>query len=425
MKTMLSRRTFARVTLAASMSVAGLKASAVIAGARAKVVVVGGGAGGASVAGSLARSGENIDVTLINERASHPTCYFSNLAIGGLRSFESITQDYEGFKNARPVDLVIDRATVIDPTARTVTVAGGARFDYDRLIVSPGIDFRYDGIEGYSEAAGEVMPHAWRSDGQAARLRRQLADMEDGGTFVICPPAEPYRCPPGPYERASLAAHYLKTEKPRSKIVIIDAKNKYAKQALFEEGWARFYPGLIEWLPEEFTGGVTTVDPKNMTVSTEDETFKASVANIIPPQTCGRIALDADLADETGWCPVEPATLASRRHRDIHVLGDAIIAGDMPKSAFAANSQAKLCAHAILAELFDVKAPEPALLNTCWSLIAKGHAVKVGASYRAAAEKFAKTESFVSQLDESDERRAETAEEAKAWYDGFTREIFG
>ncbi|MDH3476634.1 MAG: NAD(P)/FAD-dependent oxidoreductase, partial [Rhodospirillales bacterium] len=288
-----------------------------------------------------------------------------------------------------------------------------------------GVEFLYDRIEGYSEAAAQRMPHAWSGGEQHRLLRDQLLAMEDGGIFLIAPPAEPYRCPPGPYERVSMAAYYLKRHKPRSRIVILDAKDSFAKQKLFEDGWLRFYEDMIEWLPAEITGGLAAVDPAAMTVMTEDETFEVAVANIIPPQRAGRIAQAAGLADETGWCPVDPATLASRLQPDIHVLGDAIIAGDMPKSAFAAGSQAKACAMAVRAALTGAEAFPPRFRNTCWSFIAENHAVKVGANYRADADKIAKVESYISAADEDDDRRAATAREAAGWYAATVRDIFG
>ena len=211
----------------------------------------------------------------------------------------------------------------------------------------------------------------------------------------------------------------------RSKIVILDAKNKFSKQKLFEDGWAQYYPGLIEWVPLEITGGVQMVDVKAMTVKTTSETVKASVANIIPAQRAGRIAQAAGLADKSGWCPVEPATLASKLQPDIHLVGDAIIPGDMPKSGFSANSQAKACAMAVRVALTDAKGFPPRFRNTCWSLIATDDAVKVGASYKATEEKIAKTEGFISKAGEDDQIRMATAREAVAWYDGITKDIFG
>jgi len=222
-----------------------------------------------------------------------------------------------------------------------------------------------------------------------------------------------------------MVAHYFKSYKPRSKIIVVDAKDKFSKQKLFEDGWARYFPGMIEWLPLEITGGVKAVDVANNTIITEDENFEASVANVVPPQKAGQIAQDAGLTDESGWCPIVSATLASRLVPDVHLVGDAIIPGDMPKSGFSANSQAKVCAQALLAELAGKEAFKPRFRNTCWSLITTDDAVKVGANYEATEEKIAKIEGFVSQADESDEVRAQTAAEARGWYAAITADIFG
>jgi sulfide dehydrogenase [flavocytochrome c] flavoprotein subunit len=425
----LTRREFGKAAgaagLVAAAGTAGLARPA-IAQAKAKLVVVGGGAGGATVAKYVAKDNPNIAVTLVEPQRAYTSCFFSNWFIGGYRSFESITYGYDALRRKYGIAVLHDRAAAIDPAAKTVRLHGGGKLDYDRLVVAPGIEIRYDRIDGYNEAAAKVMPHAWRGGAQAYLLRRQLLDMPDGGTVIIAPPDNPYRCPPGPYERASLIAHYLKAYKPRSKVLILDAKGKFAKQRLFEDGWARFYPGLIEWLPTEMTGGgVHAVDAKGMRVKTDDEWFPAAVANVIPPQRAGKIAQAAGLANDTGWCPVNPATLESVFQPDIHLVGDAIIPGDMAKSAFAANSQAKVCAMAIRAALSGAKAPPPRFLNTCWSLIATNHAVKVGGTYQATGNRIESTDSFISQPDETDQVRAETAIEAKNWYAEFTEDVFG
>lgn len=422
----MTRRRFGKLAGAAGLAAASAFGTRPVLGAgKAKVVVIGGGAGGATVARYVAKDAKDIEVTLVEANRTYTTCFFSNLYIGGFRSFESITHGYDTLASQYGIKVVHDRASSIDPAKRTVKLNGGDTLSYDRLVVAPGIEIKYDTIEGYSEQAAQTMPHAWQAGPQSQILRRQLLDMEDGGTVVIAPPPNPFRCPPGPYERASMMAHYLKHYKPRSKIVILDAKNKFSKQKLFEDGWVQYYPGMIEWVPLDITGGLTAVDVRAMTVKTSSETVKASVANIIPAQQAGRIAQAAGLADKSGWCPVEPATLASKLQTDIHVVGDAIIPGDMPKSGFAANSQAKACAMAVRVALTGAKGFPPRFRNTCWSLIATDDAVKVGATYKATAEKIAKTEGFISKAGEDDKVRAATAKEAVAWYDGITKDIFG
>ncbi|MCG8357536.1 MAG: FCSD flavin-binding domain-containing protein [Kiloniellales bacterium] len=393
--------------------------------AKAKVVVVGGGPGGATVARYIAKDSDEIEVTLVEENKTYTTCFFSNLYLGGFRTFDSITHSYDRLSGDYGINVVQARAEAVDPEKRQVRLAGGDSLDYDRLVVAPGIDLKYETIEGYSEAAAQVMPHAWKAGAQSQILKAQLEAMDDGGTFVIAPPPNPYRCPPGPYERVSMVAHYFKQHKPSSKIVILDSKNKFSKQKLFEDGWARFYEDMVEWLPAEMTGGVRAVDTNKMTVQVDDETFEAAVANIIPAQQCGAIARQAGLANESGWCPVQAETLESKMMPGIHIVGDAIVPGDMPKSAFSANSQAKVCAMAIRAELTGSKAFKPRFRNTCWSLIATDHGVKVGANYQATEEKIAKVDGFISQADETDETRAATAEEGNGWYAGITKDVFG
>ena len=423
----LTRRAFTRMAGAT----VGATAIAAVAGpspsraAKARVVVIGGGPGGLTAARRLAAEAPEIDVTLVEAETRYTTCYFANHYIGGLRSLESITHTYDHVGADGRLRLMHDRALDVDAARHQVTLQSGGTLAYDRLIVSPGIAFRLDAIDGYDGATAQTMPHAWHGGAQMHLLRQQIEAMEDGGLVLIAPPALPYRCPPGPYERASLVAQYLKQHKPRSKVVILDAKDKFSKQTLFEDGWQRFYPGLIEWLPAEFTGGLTAVDAQTGAVMSDGETFRPAVANIIPPQRAGDIAQRAGLADESGWCPVDPRTLASRLQPDIHVLGDAIDAGHLPKAAFAASEQGKLCAAAVRAALTGTAADQRLLGNTCWSLLARGNAVKVGGSYGPAEVGYDEHDGFISGANESDAERAATAQEAEDWYIAFNRELFG
>ena len=388
-----------------------------------RVVVVGGGPGGATCARQLARAGTQ--VTLVEPKARYVTCFYSNLYLAGWRDLASITHGYDGLA-ADGVRLASTRVTAIDAAARRVRLADGGELAYDRLVVAPGIDLRFDAIEGYDAAATEIMPHAWQAGPQTELLRRQLEAMPDGGLFVIAAPPEPYRCPPAPYERASLVASFFKTAKPRAKILILDAKDSFSKQALFEDAWRRHYPGMIDWVPGALGGKVVRVDPAAMTVTTDaGETQKADVANIVPAQTAGAIALEAGLADGSGWCPIVPASMASRRLPDVHVLGDAAIAGAMPKSAFAANSQAKAVAMTIHAELTGTQ-PFPARYrNTCWTSLAPEDTVKIGANYQPGETKFEAADAFVSAVGESAEQRRATRAEADAWYASFCADVFG
>jgi len=394
--------------------------------AKPKVVVVGGGPGGATAAHYIAKDSKGaIDVTLVEPSKAYTTCFFSNWYIGGFRNFESITHSYDGLADIG-INIVHRMATGIDPEGKTVTLADGVKLPYDRLILAPGIDFKYGEIDGYGPDAAQTMPHAYKAGPQTVLLHDQLHAMKDGGLFIMVAPPNPYRCPPGPYERVSMVAHYLKNNKPKSKILILDPKGKFSKMALFQEAWARYYDGMIEWLPGEMlSGGVNAVHTGSMTVKTPDEEFKGDVINVIPPQTAGKIARDTGLADVSGWCPIVPATMESKLAPGIHLVGDSTIAGDMPKSGFSANSQAKACAMAIRHALIDSRAFPPRFANTCWSLVAPSDAVKVGASYQATEEKIAKLDGFISSTGESGTLRADNAEEAVGWYSGITADMFG
>jgi NADPH-dependent 2,4-dienoyl-CoA reductase/sulfur reductase-like enzyme len=323
------------------------------------------------------------------------------------------------------VTVAQDRAEAVDRDARVVRLASGAELPYDRLAIAPGIDFRWDSVPGYGPEAVERMPHGWKGGEQVRLLKSQVEAMREGGLFVMVAPPNPYRCPPGPYERVSMVAHLLRASNPTAKIVILDPKENFSKQALFMEGWEKHYPGMIEWLPASITEGVKSVDPSSMLIETGFENYTADVATVVPAQKAGEIAQQAALTDESGFVPIDPATMASRADPLIHVVGDACIAGDMPKSAFSANSQAKAAAMAIRAGLTDARAFPPRFANTCWSLIDTEDAVKVGARYEATPDKIASVESFISQTGEDAALRKRTFEESLGWYAGITSDIFG
>ena len=360
---------------------AGFAPSVVSAQGKARVVVIGGGFGGATAARTLKALQPALEVTLVEPNPVYTSCPFSNSVLANLREMDQQQFGYDGIKSAG-VTVAQTSATAVDAEARTVTLADGNKLSYDRLVMSPGIDFNWGAIPGYDEAAAEKMPHAWKAGAQTERLRRQLQAMDDGGLVVISAPANPFRCPPGPYERASLIAYWLAIWKPKSKLLLLDSKDAFSKQRLFQNGWAELYQGMIEWVPLSQGGKVTSVDPATLTLTTEFGAHKASVANVIPPQKAGAIAARAGVADRTGWCPVEPVAFESTLRPNIHVLGDAAIMGGMPKSAFAANAQAKVCAAAIVKLLAGAKPPDPIVINTCYSLVAADYGISIAGVYR-------------------------------------------
>ncbi len=429
--TMINRREFTRLIGGVGLAglAPGLLATPAIAKGGGKVVIVGGGAGGATVARILRSEAPQLDVTVVETQPIYTTCFNSNHYFGGFRTFASLQHSYDGLRKLG-VNVITDTASGIDSAKRTVALAQGKTLAYDRLVLSPGIDFKYDAIEGYSPQAAEIMPHAWKAGPQTLLLMRQLEAMDDGGVVVMAVPGNPYRCPPGPYERACMIAHFLKTKKPKSKLVIFDAKKMFSKQPAFEEAFARYYDGIIDLnLTNEIDDfRVTSVDPKTMEVVTKSGTrMKAAVANIIPPQKAGGIAAQAGCT-EGDWCPIKPESFASTKVAGVYVLGNSAIATEMPKSAFAANSQGKAVAADILAELAGAERFPARYRNTCWSLLAADDSIKVGASYKP-GEKDGKTlleasGGFVSKPGESAEERKKNAAEGLAWYHAIIADAF-
>jgi sulfide dehydrogenase [flavocytochrome c] flavoprotein chain len=418
-----TRRTVAR-GFAASAAALALPCPS-FAQAAARVVVIGGGFGGASCARALRQIEPKLQVTLIEPKTFYFACPFSNEAIAGLREFEAQQFTYDRIA-AEGVTVVAQAAAKVDSRARTVGLADGTSIAYDRLVLSPGIALRFDALPGYDEAAATKMPHAWIAGEQTLLLRRQLEAMDDGGTVVLAVPAAPLRCPPAPYERASLIAHYLTTKKPRSKVIILDAKDGFSQQRLFENAWQELYPGMIERVALSQGGRVTSVDAAANTIVTDFGNYTADVANVIPPQKAGRIAEIAGAADNTGWCPIDPVTFASKRVPNIHVIGDACIAGAIPKSASAANAEAKACAAAVV-NLLAGKAPEtPRLTGACYSTVAPGYAFSLSGAYAPKDGLFTEVEGpSTSLVDAPREVRAQEAETALKWFSAITADTFG
>ena len=429
--TNISRRTLLKASAATAVGVAGATAVTSASAASKKVVIVGGGIGGATAARYLKKMDSSIDVTLVEYNKDYYTCFMSNEVIGGNREMESIHFTY-GKLEAEGIKVVIDKVTGIDAAGQKVMTAGGKSIAYDRCIVSPGVDFKYEMIEGYSaDVAASSIPHAWKAGPQTEMLRKQLVDMKDGGTVVICPPGNPFRCPPGPYERISQIADYLKKNKPNSKIVVLDPKEKFSKFGLFMDGWKRHYgygtdKSLIKWIKKSEGGTVTKVDVATKTVTCEAGTFKADVLNIIPFQKAGKIAFDAGLTDDKGWCPIDHKTFESKKHKNIHIVGDSSVASPMPKSGYAANSQAKVCAAAVASLLNGVEMVEPSWVNTCYSVIAPGDGISVAMVYAYEDGKIIKVKGSGGLTGAYDaELRKREVLYAHSWFKNITADTFG
>jgi NADPH-dependent 2,4-dienoyl-CoA reductase/sulfur reductase-like enzyme len=392
-----------------------------------KVVVIGGGAGGATAARYLAKDSDGaLDVTLIENSDTYTTCFYSNLYLGGFRTFESITHSYETLGSAFDINIVNGFATEVDRSAQTVKLADGSSVDYDRLVVAPGIDLVYDSVPGYSQEASEIAPHAWQGGPQTQLLKNKMDALEDGQNIVMIAPPNPYRCPPGPYERASMMAHMIKAKGyTNSRVTILDVKPKFSKQGLFSEGWETHYADIVEWLSPEVHGGILEVDVNAGIVETDLDTFEGAVLNIIPAMKAGSIASQAGLTDESGFCQIDSESMRSMVDENIFVIGDASVAGAMPKSGFSANSQAKVAAMHIRGDLTESKVFPARYANTCWSLISTDNGVKVGAQYASEEGKIVSTSSFISETGEDDALRKTTYEESIGWYDSITADMFG
>ncbi|MEX2481735.1 MAG: FAD/NAD(P)-binding oxidoreductase [Gammaproteobacteria bacterium] len=394
---------------------------------RPQVVVVGGGAGGAAVVRQLVALGRDaLDITLVEAERTYTTCYYSNLHLAGYRSLESLQFGFEGLAALPRVRVVHEQATAVEREARQVRLADGTKLPYECLVLAPGIALDYDSVPGWSEAAAQQMPHAWQAGSQTALLERQLRAVPDGGLIVVIAPPDPYRCPPGPYERVSMMAHALKSSgRNQAHIVIIDPKQSFSKQPLFQQGWEKYYPGMIEWMPPTIHAGLLGVEPATLTVETGFETYRhAALVNVVPRQTAARIAIDTGLSAADGYCPIDPYTMKSRADPAIFILGDAAQAGDMPKSAFAAHDQSRVVADTIAHDLLGIAAAEARYHNRCWSLVATDDSVVVGGRYEPTSDNIRQVDSDLSALDDAPERRRTNAAAAAAWYRNLTTALY-
>jgi NADPH-dependent 2,4-dienoyl-CoA reductase/sulfur reductase-like enzyme len=347
---------------------------------KARVVVIGAGYGGATAARYLRLWDPDISVLLVDRGAEFISCPISNLVLGGNRTMADITRSYAGLR-ARGVQIVQGEAVAIDSGKKTIALASGTTLSYDRLVVAPSVDFLYDEMEGF--AGQDRILHAWKAGPQTVALRRQLEAMPDGGTYVLSIPTAPYRCPPGPYERACQVAHYFKRAKPRSKVLILDANpDVTSKAALFKRAWQELYPGIVEYRPN---AKVIAVDAKAMTMRTDFDAVKGDVLNVVPPQRAADIALKAGLITHNNrWCDVDWRTMESKAVKGVHVLGDATLsAPGMPKSGHMANAQGKVCAAALVELLNDREPnPSPVMNNTCYSFVSDKEVIHVASVHQ-------------------------------------------
>ena len=415
-----NRRDFIRL---AGLAGASLGFPQLALGASRKVVIVGGGVGGCTAAKYLRKLDPTLDVTLIETKKVYQSCFMSNEVLSGDRTLASITFDYEGLRR-RGVKIVIDRVSAIEPDKKQVVTDGGEQLSYDACVVSPGVDFKWDAIEGYDEEVAEEIPHAWFAGPQTLILRKQIESMPEGGKVIIVAPPNPYKCPPGPYERAAQIAMYCKHHKPKAKILILDPKDRFSKQGLFRQGWSKLYGfgtenSMIEWVGAAGGGTVEELDPSTRTLQAEIEEFQADVINIIPPQKAGKVAFASGLA-EGDWCPVNKLTFESTLHKDVYVLGDASSAAKMPKSAYAANSQAKVAAAAIVSRFNGIEPPDPTFVNTCYSILGEEHGISVAAVYSLDRESNTilpiKGAGGLSPMDATDLQRKREVSYAHSWF---------
>ncbi len=354
----------------------------------ARVIVIGGGYGGATAARYLRLWGGNhIEVYLIERNTNFISCPLSNLVLGGSRQIDDLTMNYAKLRELGVI-VLNDEVVSIDASKKRISLKKIADLDYDRLIVSPGIELMHEQITGYSAEAQKRVLHAWKAGPETVALREQLTSMRDGGVYVLSIPKAPYRCPPGPYERASQVAHYFKQAKPRSKVLVLDANEDIvSKKGLFLSAWNDLYKGILQYVPNQ---EVRELDAMTGTVKTEFDTHKGDVLNVLPPMRAGNLARDAKLITHNNrWCDVDWLSMESTAAKGIHVLGDATLAAPaMPKSASMANNHAKIAAAAILAQVLgEAPNPQPVIANTCYSYVSDSEAVHVTSVHRYDAEK--------------------------------------
>jgi len=416
----------------------------------AHIVIIGGGVGGATAAKYLKLFDPTLKVTVIEKNRIYIRPYGSSEVLNQHSSMDDLNVSYDALRSNYGVNFVFDTVTGFDPIARTVQTAGKQKISYDRLIVSPGIQLMYSAYAGYSEqVANTAVPSGWIPGAQTALLARQLQGMRQGGTFVLAAPPNPYRCPPGPYERPALMTEWFMKHNPTAKVIIVDPKDSFVTDETMMLGWNRLYnfnlpddyvkkmrdkveikqhagTSMISWVRGKDGGRTLRIDAKKMTIETEAEVIKADVINVIPPMKAGQLAMTLGLADASGWCPVNRRTFASTLQPNVHVIGDACIADAMPKSGFSANSQAKVLAYTLIEELAGRPAPEPLWENTCYALAGKDYGLFVADVFKVIDGKIGRvnTRARYLALDAMPAQIKLGARYQQAWLRTFTQDCF-
>ena len=391
---------------------------------RPKVVIIGGGAGGASAAHYLANDANGlIEVTLIEPEKCYYSGFVSNYFLGGLRNHDIIGFDFRRFVSGTGINLVRDWAANVDRNRQTVKLASGTSIAYDRLIISPGIDIKFDSIEGYSIDAQTRMPHGLKSAKQIQIIKRQITNMPKGGTFVMVPSSDPHNSSIAPLERISMIAHYFTKHNPAAKIIVLDTADECPELNLFRDTWDRSYSGMIDWIPRETHGGIVRLNPETLEIETELGTFKADATLINPALKAGTIASLAELT-LNDWVPIKPSSMMSLADSNIYVVGDASYASSMPKTAYSAVSQAKVAANAICGELIGADIPKTKFTSICWGRASKNNVVKLESSFRAGHTKIELIRQSVSQQEESANTDKVTFDEAQRWHRRFAADFF-
>ena len=391
-----------------------------------RIAIIGGGVGGTNVARLLVNRLSSVKINLIEKNQAYITPFFTNQHLSGNKKLSDFIQNYHLISQKEQINIINDIAININAEKKYISLGSNEKIAYDKLVVAPGTSLNFTTIDGYDENSALLFPHAYAgsSADQWKILYSQINNMPDGGTVAISVPKRPYRCTPAPYERASFIAAFLKQNKPKSKVLILDSKNEFPLMSLVLQIWQEEYGDLIEWVSADFGGEIIAINNKTKELMSVDEKFSPDVINLIPPQISGKIALDNGLTDNSGWSPVFGNTFESKIAPDIYLLGDTINAGDMPKSASSAQSQAEVVADAIITSLTGHTKKNHTLKNTCYFFTGPNSALMIGGEYQVKEDKIVGSKGFSSDLDSDTNQRFETAKEALHWYRKTTKSMF-